>query len=357
MASIYQRKSDGSWCGQYRVQTLTGHKSKYVYAKTKKEVEKKVKQAERQSAQYGAITPDSGTLTVGKYLEDWCSGIRYTMKHSGWRRQEQSIRLHIIPTLGTVKLSKLTPLHLQQLYAERLDAGLAPRTVKIIHNTLHKALDQAVAWSLIPSNPTNAVKPPKAPDQEIEPLTKEQVKTLLTAIRGNWYECLITLAVTTGARQGELLALQWRDVDFDNNTLQIRRTIYDGEIGEPKTKSSIRTIALPRKALQALKDHRDKQIKGDWLFPKPDGSLPSRAHLNWQWNRLLRSAGLPLNTRFHDLRHTAITLLLGASVNVKHIQAMAGHGLVSTTMNIYAHHLREHDTKTADAMQNILEQI
>jgi integrase len=356
VASIYQRKSDGSWCGQYRVQTATGHKSKYVYAKTEKEARRKLKQAEKQAAQHGPITPDSGALTVGKYLEDWCSGIRYTMKHSGWRRHEQSIRLHISPTLSSVKLSKLTPLHLQHLYTERLNAGLAPRTVKIIHNTLHKSLNQAVAWSLIPSNPADAVKPPKAPDDEIEPLTKEQVKALLGAAQGNWYECLITLAVTTGARQGELLALQWRDVDFDINTLQIRRTIHDGEVGEPKTRSSRRTIALPRRAVDALKAHRDKQIIGDWIFPKPDGSLPSRAHLNWQWNRLLRSAGLPLDTKFHLLRHGAATMLLEANVNIKHIQAMLGHNSISTTMDIYAHHLRNHETKTADAMQNILEQ-
>jgi integrase len=135
------------------------------------------------------------------------------------------VRLHIRPVLGQLKLKNLTPTHVRGLYREKLDAGLAPRTVQYVHVTLHKALKQAIADGLIPRNATEAVKPPQVRREEIRPLTAEHVKVLFEAAKGDRLEALYVLAVTAGLRQGELLGLKWDDIDLEVGTLHVRRTL------------------------------------------------------------------------------------------------------------------------------------
>lgn len=129
------------------------------------------------------------------------------------------MRLHLKPSIGRSKLQKLGPLDVQELYLSKLDSGLSPRTVQIVHTTLHKALKQAVRWSLVSKNVTEAVTPPKPQKKEIRVLTSEETKRLLRAARGDKFEALYVLAVTTGMRQGELLGLKWDDIDLDEGTL------------------------------------------------------------------------------------------------------------------------------------------
>jgi integrase len=201
--SIYTRK-DGRVVGEYEA----NGKKRYVYGKTKKEVASKL--AKAIADRDARLVYDSGKLTVEAYLDKWLDTIRDTLRNRTVQRHEQIVRLHLKPTLGKVKLDKLNALQLQALYRQKLDLGLSPRTVQIIHATIYKALKQAVRWQLILLNVAEAANPPKAPKAEINSLTLAQVKTLLNAARGDRFEALYILAMTTGMRSGELLGLQWR---------------------------------------------------------------------------------------------------------------------------------------------------
>src|SRR5215211_214802 len=205
--SIYRRK-DGRWVGEYEVDG----KRRYIYGKTRKEVAGKLTKA--MADRDAGMIFDAGSLRVGDYLDGWLDSIRDTLRRRTWTRHEEVVRLHLKPSLGNTKLDRLSAPQVQSLYRSKLDSGLSPRTVQIIHATLYKALKQAVRWSLVPRNVADSVDHPKAPKREIKPLNEEQVKRLLKAADGDKLEALYVLAITTGMRLGELLGLQWKDVDL-----------------------------------------------------------------------------------------------------------------------------------------------
>ena len=213
--SIYKRK-DGLWVAQYTAYVETGKKIKYIYGKTRKEVAAKLASAiaERDSG----IIFDCGSLSVERYLDRWLDSVEDTVKERTWQRHEEVVRLHLKPSVGKVRLDRLTAFQVQSLYRAKLDSRLSPRTVRIIHTTLHKALKQAAKWSLISRNVTEAVVSPRSPRKEIRPLSEGQVKILLEAAQGTELYALYVLAVTTGMRQGELLGLKWEDLDLEAET-------------------------------------------------------------------------------------------------------------------------------------------
>lgn len=177
-------------------------------------------------------------------------------------RYEQVVRLHLKPRLGSAKLKDLSPLHVQGLYSEKLEESLSPTTVRKVHNVLHRALNQALKWTLIPNNVSDIVQAPKSRGKEIVPLTNEQTKAFLDAARGDRLEALYVLAVTTGARKGELLSLKWDDVDLERGLLRISRSLTRVrgrfELGETKKG---RKINLTDRAIRALRKHRKRQLK------------------------------------------------------------------------------------------------
>jgi integrase len=204
---------------------------------------------------------------VGEYLDRWLSdSVRDTVKATTFERYEQIARLHLKPALGRVKLNALTPAHVRGLYREKLEAGSSARTVRYIHTTLHKALKQAVMDSLIPRNATEAVKLPHLSREEMRPLTPEQAKLLLKAAHeaGDRLEALYVLAIHTGLRQGELLGLKWDDVDLEDGSLQVRRTLTITKNGplftSPKTASSRRSVKLTSHAIEAVTHHLERQL-------------------------------------------------------------------------------------------------
>jgi integrase len=156
---------------------------------------------------------------------------RDTVRQRTYERYEQIARVHIKPALWRIKLKALTPAHVRGLYREKLDSGLAPRTVQYIHTTLQKALKQAVADGLIPRNAAASVKAPRPTKKEIQPLSPDQARAFLAAARGDRFEALYVVAVHCGLRQGELLGLKWEDVDFEARTLQVRRTLSEARTG------------------------------------------------------------------------------------------------------------------------------
>jgi integrase len=280
--------------------------------------------------------------------------VRGTVRERTWQRNEEIVRVHLKPMLGGTKLDKLDALKVQTLYGAKLESGLSPRTVQIIHTTLHKALKQAVRWSLIPRNVAEAVDPPRPSAKEIRPLGVEQVKKLLVAAKGDKLEALYVLAVSTGLRQGELLGLKWEDVDLEEGVLRVRRTVFNGAVNAPKTARSNRSVRLTSEAIRALRDHQDGGGEV-WVFSSRVGtSLSTHSITNRSWKPLLRKAGLPQSTRFHDLRHTCATLLLTKGVHPKIVQEMLGHSSITITLDLYSHVLPDMQEKAVKAMDAIL---
>jgi integrase len=364
--SIYRRK-DGYWVGQYGIQTPKGIKTRYIYGKRREDVREKL--AKAIANRDGGLVYDAGNMTVGEYLDRWLNdSMRNTVRRRTWERYEQFVRVHLTPGLGKIKVAKLTPAHVRGLYRDRLDSGLAPRTVLHIHRAFSKALKQAVPDGLIPRNPAAPVKSPQPRQEEIRPLNREQVRALFEAASGNRLEALYVVAVTAGLRRGELQGLKWDDLDLEAGMLQVRRTLSEpkgGYIFEAPKSGKGRSIRLTRKATLALREHRKRQLEeriqkaGLWqeqglVFPSGVGTPLSGGNLNRTFKATLQRAGLPKSTRFHDLRHTCATLLLKQGVNPKFVQELLGHADISLTLNVYSHVLPDMGDAAAGAMDAAL---
>jgi integrase len=184
----------------------------------------------------GGLVYTAEGVKLGEYLTSWLRGSEDTVRRSTFSRYEQISRVHLRPALGSLKLRNLSPAHVRDLYRQKLDSGLSPRTVRYIHVTLHKALKQAVRDGLIPRNATEAVKPPRPSRREMRPLSPAEVGRFLEAARGDEHEAIFVLAVSSGMRQGELLALRWEDADLEAGTLRVQRSLShtkDGPVFAP----------------------------------------------------------------------------------------------------------------------------
>ena len=366
--SIWRRKS-GGWCAQYTVYTSEGRKRRTLYGKTRQEVAAKLSKA--LADREGGLIFDAGSLTVGEYLARWLShSVRDTVSQKTYERYESIVRVHLSPALGRIRLKALTPDHVRGLYREKLDSGLAPRSVLHIHRTLSKALKQATDDGLIPRNVTEAVKPPQSRREEMQPLSRDQVRTFLDTVKGDRMEALYVLAVTAGLRQGELLALKWEDVDLEgaNPTLEVRRNLSETRgrrtFVSPKSGRG-RHLRLSWRAVSALRVHHKRQLEervrkaGLWedhglIFPSEVGTPMSGRNLYRAFKIRVKRASLPQTLRFHDLRHTCATLLLRQGVNPKFVQELLGHADISLTLNTYSHVLPDMGDTAAGGMDAAL---
>jgi len=353
--SIYKRKRDGLWTAQYFVDTPEGKtKRKYIYGKKRKDVADKLAEVQRERGE--GLLLDAGSLTVAEFLTNWMDSEKESVRESTHSRREEVIRLHINPHIGSTKLTKLNALHIQRLYAHKLDEGLSPGTVRLIHANLSKALQKAVRWRLIGVNVARAATAPKNTTEEVKPLTREQVKCLLNAARGDRFECLYVLAVTCGLRRGELLGLKYEDIDLRRGTLQVRRSVSKGKANLPKTSKSRRSIKLSRTAMEALKRHKMRQtVLSEWVFCTGQGTPISSQSLLWKaWDDIRRKAQLPEGTHLHQLRHTCATLLLQENVHPKLVSSLLGHSTIKQTLDTYSHVLDNMLGSVADGMDKAI---
>jgi integrase len=354
--SIYPHKKNGKkvgYRGAYVVHTAEGPKRRYVSGKDRDEVRRKLTEA-MANRDKGLIYHDEN-LTVAEYLDRWLADSVYgSVRASTFSRDKYLVANHIKPTLGRLKLKNLNALQVQSLYRERLVSGLSGSTVQKIHHVLHKALAQAVRWNLIPRNPADNAKAPTPTPKEMRPLSASEARKLLEAADGNRLEALYVLAIHTGMRRGELLGLKWADVDLENTTIRVRRTLTRKGtgyvLGEPKTKQSRRTIRLTEKAVQTLRSHQARRAQeklrvGELyqdqglVFAGQGGSFINPSNLRQRsFAPLLKHAGLPRIT-FHDLRHTCASLLFQKNVHPKVVQELLGHASVAITLDTYSHML------------------
>ena len=280
------------------------------------------------------------------------------------------IRLYIAPELGHRSLSRLAPQDLESLYGKLLAKGLSPRSVRLVHAVIHRALRQAERWSLVSRNVARLVDAPRPAAAEIRPFSPEEIRQLLTAAEGDRLGALYVLAVTSGLRQGELFGLRWADVDLDSELVRVRQQLHHTRDGwtftEPKTRAGRRTVAIPRIAVAAMRQHRVRQNAErlrcgpawedlDLVFTNETGRPCERRNLVRQsFQPLLERAGLR-RVRFHDLRHSAATLLLAEGVHPKVVQERLGHASISITMDTYSHVLPTMQAEAAAKLDSFFE--
>jgi integrase len=337
-------------------------------ASSRKDAAAKLELLLKARAEGQALAADRSTAV---FLTEWLAVVRSTVALGTFERYEQYIRVHAIPALGRIKLGRLTPQHFQRLYQEKLAAGLSPTTVSHLHTVLHGALAEAVRWGLVPRNVVALVRPPRKVHVEVVALTVEQARALLAAAADNRFEALFILALKTGLRRGELLALRWEDVDLDKGVLQVRGTLRrtrEGlRIGTPKTPASRRKVVLSPASVTALRRHRARQEQEQqaafelWqdlglVFPNRLGRpMEPRDLLADVYRPLLNRTGLPPVT-FHTLRHTAATLLLAEGEHPKVVQELLGHAQVSITLDRYSHMTPRLMSNAAALMDRLLDE-
>ncbi len=303
---------------------------------------------------------DPSKTTLGEHLIEWLEACaKGSTSPKTAERYEEIIRTHLIPNLGKVPLSQLRPQDIQRYYTYartrgRLaknnegKTGLSPRTVLHHHRLLHRALEQAVKWRLIIRNPCDDVDPPKVERTEHGFFTREEVAAILEAARDSLYYMPCVIAVSTGMRRGEILALRWTDCDMQRCVITVARSLEETRAGlrfkEPKSGRKRRVPMVPALA-GALKEHMQRErILAKELCRKPselvicdDEGKPLRPdYISDNFCSVLRRAGLP-RKGFHTFRHTFATFALQAGVPIKVLQEWLGHSTISITLDTYSH--------------------
>lgn len=302
-------------------------------------------------------------LTVAKYLELW---LRDTIV--GERRENTdfsyrfAIKKHINPRIGPILLRELGPIHVQSFLAEMARDSVGSRTRENAFVVLRAAMKHAEVMKLITASPCDGISKPKHVAAKMNPFTLEEARLLLSDTVGHRFHALLQLALTAGLRQGELLGLSWKMIDWKKSTVRVEQQAVSvqGEtrIKPPKTGSSVRTVELTADCLAALQDHRaimlaEGNLGNELVFPAPEGGIEGRGNFRTRfWDPLLVKHGLA-HRGFHNTRHTYATLALGAGVPIPVVSSNLGHSKVSTTLDIYAHVLENHKTGATETVARL----
>lgn len=344
--SSFKRK-DGRWVAEV---SLLGGKRLTYYGKTQQHCREWLQEIRNQMDE--GLTIEGAKTSTGKFLDNWLETVKPTLHPNTWTQYSAIIDRYIKPGLAVLRLKDLRLEHIQTLYSNRLEAGTGARTVRLIHAVLHRALNQALKWGPIQRNPATAVEKPRQPRPEMRTLDVRQTRDFLRAAQGYRLETLFHLAITTGLRRGELLGLQWNDLDWGTGKLQVRRQLQrvvgKGLVfNEPKTAAGRRPITVGQTDLAQLQQHRKRQLEErlfagcSWqdhglIFASAVGTPLDPRNVFRDFKNLLKTADLP-DIRFYDLRHTAATLMLQQRVHPKVVQERLGHSTISMTLDTHSH--------------------
>ena len=364
--SIYPRKSDGRWVGS----VVVGYKAdtgrpirKVVYGATKEEAQAALDELR---GKVKAGVADSEKLPLRHALDFWLSGqIKPHADEATYRLYQQRIRDHILPTLGHHPVAAISPYVIQAWNEDLERQGCTPNLRKNFAKLLRRCLDQCVKFGYIRTNPAREQRLPRSHSKEINPLSADQTVRFLAVAAGHRLAALWLLALDSGMRQGEMLALEWADVDFVAGAVNVKKSIRTEKGGvtrvkETKTPAGRRRIRLTARTLEALAARR-RLNGGRLVFGTPgrgkrhgeERYLRKNAVLA-TFHLLLAKAGLP-KIRFHDLRHTHATLALAETKNIKAVSSRLGHGDITLTLNVYAHYLPAHEDEYVAAMEKLLQ--
>ena len=333
---------------------------KSFYGTTRAEALQKLKAANAALIHAGQ-EPLSGRQTVGAFLTRWLEEVAApSVRPKTLTQYRHLCEAYLIPGLGGIVLARLTPAQVQA-FLNRVSSGAftpvrkgpttrqpGPRTVQQCYRVLHVALNQALRWGDVHRNVAALVDVPAAPKAETTALTSTQARHLLTATAGTRFGPLWALALYTGLRRGELLALRWADVNTKAGTLRITGTLdRAGQRAPTKTAGSTRTVPIAPEALAALETRRTAQKRErlaagtawegtDLIFTTLTGGALGAENVYRWFQAALVDCGLP-HVRFHDLRHTCASLLAEQGVPIEVVQRLLGHTSIKTTADVYVH--------------------
>ena len=307
---------------------------------------------ELQRTQDQGLPVVTAQMSLKDYLAQWLENIRHRVRPKTFVDYQVTVRRHISPALGHIKLGKLTPENVEKAWSGMLRNGTSPSVVEYTHRRLSKALNDAMNRQLISLNPCRVVTTPKPPRRELNPPDAQAIQRLLEEAKDTEYHEAIYTAFYTGLRRGEVLALRWRDLDLDMATISVNRSLYRAKGGESlyqdtKTAKGRRLVSLTPSTVLLLHSLRERQ-KADCLhqgyvveqdspvFRYRDGSPILPRSLSGSFRKIMRRAGLD-GYRLHDARHAHATLMLRQGVHPKIVQERLGHAKVGTTLDLYSH--------------------
>lgn len=367
-----RKRADGRWEGTLYA-PISGPKSavqrRYFYGRTKSEAAAKLRQAREELARVGSLSADR--MSLNELLDLWLEQKSLSIRSKTVDGYAQKLSSHVRPVLGSMTVNSIGTRDIAELHRKMGQKGLSPRSCKHVHSLLRAALDHGLVFGLAASNPAALCHAPKVPNHRVgRSLSKDEYLRFLDAAADSPLEALFVLAATTGMRQGEILGLRWRDLSLEAGCLTVTSALgRDSDnrlsIERPKTRSSTRRIELAEIAIAALIRHRSEQNRArlaagaswndlDLVFPNRVGNPMNASNLvRREFKPLLAAAQVP-EIRFHDLRHTCATVLLGEGVPVSAVSALLGHADQATTLSIYAHALPGVESLAASALNEWL---
>ena len=362
-----RRKANGRYEARATLDTPTGRRRVSFYGATAKEAGEK-RTAAVADRNRGLLFTDPGQLTTGDYLQAWLSdAVRYQVAESTYSRYQRTCNNHLMPFFGRIKLRDLSPPHIRAFKARKIEGGLNPNTVGVMQGVLSAALSQAVDDGLILQNPASRVRKAATRGQAPTrfPLDQDGASRLLAAASGTRDEALITLALRTGMRQGELSALRWEDLHLEAERphLAVRRSADTRTIVSTTKTGEERRVGIGPRTVAVLESHRQRQriermAVSSWadpglVFPNTRGKIRRRDSVMRSLHSLLAAADLPSTVRFHDLRHTAATLALKRGIPFQSVSRMLGHSDPSMTFRKYAHVLEDMRDEAGQIMDEL----
>ena len=314
------------------------------------------------------LTYDDERTTLEVFLEGWLATKKGQLRASSAEQYTRMSRVYIERHLGKIRLKDLGPGMVQEFYDGMASSGKGSRTIRLMHVVLHMCLEQAKNLGLIGRNPTEFCKIPKSPKLEMSIWDEDQVNKFLAFIQGHRNDNLYYLALATGMRRGELLGLMWKDVDWVNHRLMVRRQVSNPEGGgwtfqEPKTKLGVRSVQLGMGIIEKLRGQlgnidmmrrisRDKWKEYDLVFPSMFGTPLYGNNISIEFQELVKQSKLP-RIRFHDCRHTAASILLSRGIPPVIVAGMLGHS-ISTLLTTYAHFIPNQQEEAARIMDEVV---
>ena len=352
---------------------------KSVSGKTQKEVAQKLKAATAALDDGTYIAPNK--MTVAQWLDTWQADYLKGVKPSTVSSYQATIKNHIKPNIGAIRLDALTTHDIQEFYNKRFEGDenrppLSAKTIKNIHGVLHKALQQAMLNNYIRTNPSNPCILPRVTRKKIKPLNEHQIADFLKGIKGNKYEKMFLVALFTGIREGEVCGLQWECVDFTDGTILIDKqlqSLRSGVRGDkekyalvPTKNGKERTITAAPYVIQLLwqaakephnrKHNSDLFQENGLVFTDEFGTRITPQALYRAFKLVVCELGMP-TVRFHDLRHSYAVVSLKSGDDVKTVQENLGHATAAFTLDVYGHVTEKMKKDSADRMQAFIKSV
>ena len=370
-----RKRSDGRW----EARIIIGHKNdgtpmyKSAFSKTQKSA---LKELHHLIELYRDVDlTEDCRMTLGEWLDKWLDEYMiFTIRESTLDSYRAMVKNQVKPFIGGKQIASLTTADMQKFYNKIKKEGrvrehpihgktLADSMVRGVHMMLHEALDVAVRERLLVKNPTNGTTVPKCNYPEKQILGDSQLETFLEAIKGHEYWCdFFYVEVMTGLRRGEICGLKWQDISFEENKLQVKRSVSvkkggSVSIGETKTETGVRSILMPPSVADVLQNRKQTAIT-EWVFPNfmhPEQPIsPATAYRKLKI--ILKHAGLPL-IRFHDLRHTFATHATHGGVDPKTLAGILGHTNARFTLDTYTHVTSDMQKAASNIVGNIMQNI